>query len=241
MPGLAEPAALGFPALVLIGALLNLDKQVLGPFMVGRPLVTGLIMGLAAGEIVSGIWLGLSAELLWMTILPLGGQITPHAGLAVSAALIAWKTGGFAPAAGTTPDGFVQATLVIAFLTIPVWARAMGLVDLLGRRLAPASLAKARADLAGDREPRFLRRNLHGLAATLALSAAVLSAAVLVNTEVLKLATGLAPPAALYNLGFLYNLVPFIGLLGMAVFMGSKFFPFYLGGLLAGLLVLSAV
>jgi len=240
MPELSLLAA--FPGLVFLGALLNLDRQVCGPFMLGRPLVTGLVLGLAAGRVDSGVWMGLSAELLWLAALPLGGQITPNASLAVSAAFIAWEKSGYASASALeAAGGPSQAALVIAFLTVPVWAKAMSLIDLACRRLMPPVLDRVRADLAGDREPHFMRRNLRGLFLNLALSAAVLAAAAFMNMQVVRAVAGFASPALLLNLGFIFKLVPFVGLLGMAVFLERRFFPIYLGGLLASLLALSAV
>ena len=238
MPSPSEPLWTCFPALVGLGALLNLDKQVFGPFMVGRPLVTGLVMGLVTGEVNSGVWMGLSAELLWLAVLPLGGRITPNAGLAVSAAFISWRTGGFAAETGGGP---VEATLVLSFLTVPLWAKALGAIDQAVRRLVPPVLARVRADLAQSLDPHFLRRNLYGLLLTLALAAAALAAAALINVQVIQAVIRLGPPALLLNLGFIFRLIPFMGLLGMAVFLEAKTFPYYLGGLLASLLALSAV
>jgi mannose/fructose/N-acetylgalactosamine-specific phosphotransferase system component IIC len=210
--------------------------------MLGRPLVTGLVLGLAVGRVYSGVWLGLSAELLWLATPPLGGQIIPNANLAVSAAFIAWEQSGCAPAiALEAVRGPGQAALVIAFLTVPIWAKAMALVDIICRRLMPPILARIRADLAGGREPHFLRRNLYGLFINLALSGAVLAVAVFVNIEVVRAAVSFASPAVLLNLGFIFKFIPFVGLLGMAVFLEYRSFPFYLGGLLASLLALSAV
>jgi mannose/fructose/N-acetylgalactosamine-specific phosphotransferase system component IIC len=221
---------------------LNLDKQVCGPFMLGRPLVAGLVLGLVAGQVGFGVWMGLSAELLWLAAMPLGGQITPNASLAVSAAFIAWLKSGYAPASAANPVNVpIQATLVIAFLTVPAWAKAMGLIDLGCRRLAPKVLARVRADLGLGLEPRFMRRNLSGLVVTLVLSAAVLAAAALMNIQIIRAAVSLAPQALLLNLGSIFHLLPFVGLLGMAVFLEARAFPFYLGGLAASLLALSAV
>ena len=238
-----DPSLLAaFPSLVLIGALLNLDRQVCGPFMLGRALMAGLILGLAAGEVGFGLWMGLSAELLWLAALPLGGQITPNANLAVSAAFIAWVKSGHAPSAVPGEAGEpAQAMLVIAFLTVPVWAKAMGLIDFGCRRLMPQVLARTQADLAAGREPRFMRRNLRGLVVTLVLSAALLAAAAFLNIILIRVASGMAPQALLLHLGLIFNLLPFVGLLGMAVFLETRAFPFYLGGLAASLLALSAV
>ncbi len=227
----------GFLGPILAGALLNLDKQVCGPLMVSRPLVTGFAIGWLTGELRYGIWMGLSAELLWLATLPLGGQLTPHAGLAVSAALIAWVGSPFAPAVGAHQT---EAGLVISFLTIPLWARVFTLIDTLGRRLAPAQVDQARADLAAGRDPRFFSRNLRGLWIALGLSLAGLLAAAAVNSLLLGLAVRLAPDLVLLNLGFLFAVIPFLGLLGMAVFLEAKTLNLYLYGLLASLLALSA-
>ncbi|MDR2934385.1 MAG: PTS sugar transporter subunit IIC [Candidatus Adiutrix sp.] len=230
-----------FPGLVFLGAVLNIDRQVCGPFMLGRPLVTGLVLGLAVGRVDFGVWMGLSAELLWLAALPLGGQITPNASLAVSAAFIAWAKSGHASAPPLEAVGDPgQASLVIAFLTVPVWAKAMGLIDLVCRRLMPPILSRVRADLAGDREPHFMRRNLYGLFINLALSGAVLAAAAFINIQVVGAAVDFASRAVLLKLCFIFNLMPFVGLLGMAVFLEQRSFPFYLGGLLASLLALSS-
>jgi mannose/fructose/N-acetylgalactosamine-specific phosphotransferase system component IIC len=204
--------------------------------------VTGLVLGLAAGQVDSGVWMGLSAELLWLAALPLGGQITPNASLAVSAAFIAWEKSGYASASALEAAGCPgRAALVIAFLTVPIWAKAMGLIDLGCRRLMPPILDRVRADLVWDREPHFLRRNLYGLFMNLVLSGAALAAAAFINIQVVRAAVSLASQAVLLNLGFIFKLMPFVGLLGMAVFLERRFFPFYMGGLLASLLALSAV
>lgn len=228
----------GLLAPILVGALLNLDKQVCGPLMVSRPLVAGFAIGWLTGELRYGVWMGLSAELLWLAALPLGGQLTPHAGLAVSGALIAWVGSPFVPALGAHQT---EAGLVISFLTIPGWARAFTLIDTVGRRLVPAELEKARADLAAGRDPRFFSRNLRGLWIALGLSLGALLVAVLVNGLLLHLAVRLAPDLVLLNLGFLFAVIPFLGLLGMAVFLEAKTLNLYFYGLLASLLALSAV
>jgi mannose/fructose/N-acetylgalactosamine-specific phosphotransferase system component IIC len=234
--------AAGFTGLVLLGAVLNLDRHGLGPFMLGRPLVVGLVLGAAAEQIGLGVWLGLSAELLWLAALPLGGQITPNAGLAASAAFIAWEKGGWAASSVLkTAGGTAEAALVVAFLTIPVWAKAMGFVNLAGRRLVPPVLARVRADLDEGREPRFFQRNLYGLAVSLILSVAFLALTALINIQIIKAVMSFAPQAALLILDSIFKFLPFAGLLGMAVFLESRVFPFYLGGLLASLLALSTV
>ena len=224
---------------ILIGAVLSLDRNVFGPFMVGRPLMVGFIIGAVTHEIYYGTWIGLSVELLWLAAIPLGGQLTPNAGLAVAAAFIAWVGSGFGPAVGAF---LTEAGLVVSFLTVPLWAQVFTIIDKFCRKLAPAQLAAIRADLAEGREPRLFQRNLYGLWWTLLFSIGCIMAATAVNGLLLGFMARLAPEFMLINLGFLFTFIPFLGLLGMAVgFLESKNVMIYFGGLLAGLLVLSAV
>jgi mannose/fructose/N-acetylgalactosamine-specific phosphotransferase system component IIC len=236
----------GFLLPIAVGALLNLDKQVCGPFMVGRPLVTGFVIGWLTGEPGYGVWMGLSAELLWLAALPLGGQLTPNAGLAVTAALTAWAGSAFTPAgeafALAVGAHHTEAGLVISFLTVPLWARAFMFIDVIGRRLVPAQLAAARADLAEGRDPRFFRRNLRGLWITLGLSLAGLLLAAPINGLFLHLAAHLVPPdLVILDLAFLFLVIPFLGLLGMAVFLEGQARLFYVCGVAVSALTLAAV
>lgn len=230
------PTSMAAP--ILVGALLNLDRQSFGHFMVGRPLVVGFVIGLMTGELAYGVWMGISVELLWLAVLPLGGQLTPNAGLAVSATLIAWMGSTFAPAVGAYQT---HAGLVISFITVPFWAWAFTGIDRICRRLAGAQAEGARRALALGDEPRFMARNLTGLWATFGCSLAAIVAVVMVNTFILHLVAVMAPEILLMNLTFLFTFIQFLGLMGMAVFLEQKIFTFYLGGLVASLLAISAV
>ncbi|MDR2946871.1 MAG: PTS sugar transporter subunit IIC [Candidatus Adiutrix sp.] len=226
---------------ILVGALLCLDRNVVGPFMVGRPLMVGFLIGALTGQTFYGTWMGLSVELLWLAAIPLGGQLIPHAGPAVAAAFIAWVGSGFGPQAGAFQT---EAGLVLSFLTVPLWAQAFTLIDKACRGLAPRRLAAIRADLEAGREPRLFRRNLAGLWWALAFSLVAITVAVAVNSQLLGLMARWAAAAGIVfvNLGFLFTFIPFLGLLGMAVgSLESKNVMIYFAGLLVGLLVLSAV
>lgn len=229
---------------IIVGAILNLDRQVFGNFMIGRPLMAGFVIGFMTGELNYGVWMGISVELLWLAVLPLGGQLTPNAGMAVSASLIAWIGSSFAPAVGAYDE--THAGLVISFITVPFWAWSFTFLDKICRRFAASQLAAARQDLADGLEPNFFGRNISGLWLTFACSLAGILVAVVVNTAILHLTASWAPvfvtlDTLLLNLTFLFTFVQFLGLLGMAVFLEAKIFPFYLGGLLASLLAISAV
>lgn len=223
---------------IVAGAALNLDRQVFGHFMVGRPLMAGFVIGLMTGELSYGVWMGLSVELLWLAVMPLGGQITPNAGLAVSATLIAWMGSSFAPAVGAYQT---HAGLVLSFVSVPFWAWAFSFIDSVCRLLAGRQAAEAKADLAAGRDPKFFSRNLLGLWVTFGCSLAAVVAAVAVNTAILHLVAVLAPDILLLNLTFLFTFIQFLGLLGMAVFLEAKIFAYYLVAMVASLMAITAV
>lgn len=232
------PLSTSVIAPILIGAALSLDRSAFGPFMVGRPLMVGFVIGAVSNEIYYGTWLGLSVELLWLASIPLGGQLIPNAGPAVAAAFTAWVGSRFGPAAGAFPT---EAGLVVSFLTVPLWARAFTLIDKYCRKLAPARLSAARADLEEGREPRLFQRNICGLWWSLLFAVIGITAAVAVNGVLLSLVAR-SPEILLMYLSFMFAFIPFLGLLGMAVgFLETKNVMIYFGGLLVGLLVLSAV
>lgn len=231
---------------ILLGAALNLDKQMVGPFMLSRPLVVGLVFGILIGDFHMGVWMGLSVELLWLGAVPLGGSLSPNAGLAVSAALAAWAgqslLGGTAfPSPGPGGGQMARAALALLFFTVPLWARLFSLLDIVARALVPPQIAAARADLEAGREPHFFRRNLLGVGVNFLAGLLALSLAVPLNIFFLKLMGAVASLDFLLALSTMFSFIPFLGLFGMAVFLETKTLTHYLGGLLAGLLVLSAI
>ena len=224
---------------MLVGALLNLDKQVFGPFMVGRPLVVGFAIGLVSGELASGMWLGLSAELLWLATMPLGGQLTPNPGLAVTAAFLGWLISSSGHMAGSDHR---EAGLVLSFFTVPCWARVFTVIDKISRNVAVTQLNRALESLEANKEPHLFWRNLSGLGVTLVCSLGALAVAALVTGFCLQFFMGFNLSTVLFkSFHFLFIFIPFLGLLGMAVFLDSKIINLYIYGILAGLLALSTV
>jgi len=59
----------------LVAALVSLDITVFGQFMVSRPLVCGPLFGYLAGDIKTGLWIGMIVELIWIGSIPMGAAI----------------------------------------------------------------------------------------------------------------------------------------------------------------------
>ncbi|MDR1922393.1 MAG: PTS sugar transporter subunit IIC [Candidatus Adiutrix sp.] len=229
--------AAGFLGPILIGAVLNLDKQVFGPFMLNRPLVTGFLIGLFLDELHYGVWMGLSVELLWLATMPLGGQVIPNGGLAVAASLAGWFSSVFTPIGPAS----TEAGLVLSFMTAPLWAKVFTSIDHVSRRLAPGQVMAAGRALAEGREPRFFARNSLGCVVVFAGATLLPAAAAAANLLLLNHIALMMPKMITVNLGVLFTFVPFVGLLIMAVSLPPRTAPYYLAGMLASLLAISAI
>jgi hypothetical protein len=135
---------------MVAAALLSLDRRAFMQTMLGRPLVTGALVGACLGEPAAGLSLGLWTELLWLWRLTSGGYHTPNAPLALSAVLIAL----FGAGAEAPEDYWARA--VLGFALIPVLAQALIPLDKLLRKLSGARSRRLRRLLeeaeAGDAE-----------------------------------------------------------------------------------------
>lgn len=60
---------------VLIGAVLWMDRVFMFQIMVSRPLIMSSIIGLAMGDIKTGLLVGASYELLWLNAPPVGAYL----------------------------------------------------------------------------------------------------------------------------------------------------------------------
>ncbi len=58
-----------------IGSLCVSDSTVGGQFMISRPIFCGPVIGILTGDIVAGLFTGMLMELIWITVIPIGGSI----------------------------------------------------------------------------------------------------------------------------------------------------------------------
>jgi mannose/fructose/N-acetylgalactosamine-specific phosphotransferase system component IIC len=61
--------------LAALAAVLSLDITAFGHFMVSRPIVCGPLFGYLAGDIKTGLWVGMIVELIWVNDIPMGAAI----------------------------------------------------------------------------------------------------------------------------------------------------------------------
>jgi mannose/fructose/N-acetylgalactosamine-specific phosphotransferase system component IIC len=113
---------MNWPVLALIGGVVGLDATSFPQVMISRPLVAGILGGLAAGRPGAGIVFGAILEAFHLAVLPIGAARYPEAGTAAVAASFAFIAAGAGPEPGA---------LLLALGFALVWGRvAAGSVDL---------------------------------------------------------------------------------------------------------------
>ncbi len=82
----------------ILGGFFISDTTAFGQFMFSRPIFCGPVIGLLAGDVSAGLYVGMIMELIWITVIPLGGAVPPDSGAVASAA--AYISAGYGPDRG---------------------------------------------------------------------------------------------------------------------------------------------
>ena len=61
--------------LSLLAAFFELDVTAFGQIMISRPMIVGPVFGLLLGDVVSGFWIGIIVELIWIDSIPMGTSV----------------------------------------------------------------------------------------------------------------------------------------------------------------------
>ncbi|MDR1926925.1 MAG: PTS sugar transporter subunit IIC [Endomicrobium sp.] len=61
--------------IALIGVLCSTDITAFGQFMICRPIFCAPIVGFFMGDINTGLWIGMIAEMLWVNAMPMGVSV----------------------------------------------------------------------------------------------------------------------------------------------------------------------
>lgn len=80
-------------------ALIELDVQSVGQWMLHRPIVLGPLLGLLSGQWELGTAMGMTLELLYADALPIGSWVPPNAAVATGSSLILSSSQGIPPGA----------------------------------------------------------------------------------------------------------------------------------------------
>jgi len=68
---------LGQTLLIFIIAIIAYHDEIIGTTFIGRPLVTGVFVGLALGNLQQGLVIGATLELIWMGFMGIGATVPP--------------------------------------------------------------------------------------------------------------------------------------------------------------------
>ena len=72
-----------------LAALFSLDITAFGQFMISRPIVCAPLIGYMLGDVRTGLWIGMTVELIWISSIPMGAVI-PLETMAVSVLSVLW-------------------------------------------------------------------------------------------------------------------------------------------------------
>ena len=75
--------------LSMVAALFDLDESSFGRFMISRPIVVAPFFAWILGDIKTGLWIGLTIELLWTSAIPMGASI-PYDTTVLSILTVVW-------------------------------------------------------------------------------------------------------------------------------------------------------
>ena len=100
--------------LCALASLLQLTRHELGPFLLHRPLATGILLGAPFGLIEVGFLVGACLEFVWVDRIPAGGIRVPATGIGLAAALAALLVIRHHQGADFTPLQYAPFALIIA-------------------------------------------------------------------------------------------------------------------------------
>lgn len=161
----------------IFGGLLALERRAFLQAMLSRPLIAATLTGALAGDVESGLYVGLVLELFHLGSASLGASIPENDTLAATGAA-AGAAALSAAAGGSTPAIWSIALLAFAPLG-PIGQRLDRALDAYSIRLARTA---ARSAEAGDLN-RAVRQNLWGMWPHLLVFGAVTSLCYLVGAE----------------------------------------------------------
>ncbi|MBN1823603.1 MAG: PTS sugar transporter subunit IIC [Endomicrobiales bacterium] len=109
--------------IALLASIICLDATAVGQFMISRPIVCATIFGFLKGDPLTGLWVGVIAELIWVSSLPMGAAV-PIDTTAVSILTVVWSLTTFPVQKGT----IILALLIavpcgLLFTKLDIWIR----------------------------------------------------------------------------------------------------------------------
>lgn len=190
---------MGLPGLCLAAAALELDAVTLGQWMLSRPIVGGTLIGVLAGDVRLGFWMGALIELLILEDLPIGGAIPINGPVAAaSATLIAAGPGGLAPGLAL-PAGYALGVVYRA-------------VDIQLRTSRAALSREAEDNLKERGTPRLGGLLVRAVCVQFAVTFVFLLAATFATRFLGNWAWPWAPESARAGLDAAFRLTPLLGL-----------------------------
>jgi PTS system mannose-specific IIC component len=188
-----------------LGALICLDR-VVAQVMISRPVVAAPLIGLALGDVATGLVTGALLELLWADRIPVGPYVPPNdtlvAILATAGAILA------APTPGTVPRELMTLSILVF---APAALLGQKLENML-RKWNDGLVMLALQDATAGEASGVSRRHLTALGRYFAGSLVFLSAALPCGSWFIHRLYPELPVAILRTLAFAFYILPLVGI-----------------------------
>jgi mannose/fructose/N-acetylgalactosamine-specific phosphotransferase system component IIC len=114
--------------LAFIAAIFNTDLTGFGQFMICRPIFAAPIFGFLTGDVVSGLWVGVVCELLWVNAVPMGAYLPPDL-CSISILTVIWANKYFMGASSSVSCAALLLAIPFGYLcrTIDIYGRKLNL------------------------------------------------------------------------------------------------------------------
>ncbi len=188
-----------------LGALICLDR-VVAQFMISRPIVAAPLIGIALGDLLSGLVTGALLELLWVDRIPVGPYVPPNdtfvAILATAGAILA------APVSAHPPHELI-ALAILVFAPAGFLGQRM---EILLRKWNDGLVLQAMEDAKSGNAAGITRRHLAALGRYFAGSLVFLSVALIGGACLLRVIYPDLSGPILQTLAFAYYMLPLVGI-----------------------------
>lgn len=204
---------LGIIGLSFLAALLDLDESSFGRFMVSRPVVCAPLFAFLLGDVRTGLWIGLSIELLWTSAIPMGAAI-PYDITVLSILTVVW---GMLAMPGN--EAALVVAMILALPAMMLFKRAEFALRYFNVRISHW----VEKGVAEGKEGRIARGVMLGLGLYF-LKAFIFFLAVMYPGKLLTaFIFSLLPPQAVSALTLVLGVLPAVGMGMMLVSFHNKF------------------
>lgn len=203
--------------LAALAAVISLDITAFGQFMISRPIVVAPLFGYLAGDIKTGLWVGMLVELVWVNAIPMGAAI-PQDIMSVAILSTLW---------GLKTFGGQRSAMVLALVLAVPAGILYKHIDILFRYYNVRVVHWVEEGVAAGKESRIRHGIYIGLLLSLLKAFMFYMVFIVVGQWLMLRLFYQLPPRVIEGLEFAWRLLPFVGFGSLIITFRYNKFPCY--------------